>query len=42
MAGSRERTADDDRLLAAMSLVLDAMYTHFAASEKDSDTGRRP
>ncbi|MGF6261391.1 hypothetical protein OKW49_002292 [Paraburkholderia youngii] len=42
MAGSRERTADDDQLLAAMSPVLDAMYTHFAASEKGIDTGRRP
>ncbi|MGF6484124.1 hypothetical protein QFZ91_006351 [Paraburkholderia sp. JPY419] len=42
MAGSRERTADDDQLLTAISPVLDAMYTHFAASEKGGDTGRRP
>ncbi|WP_434666573.1 chromate resistance protein [Paraburkholderia sp. A3BS-1L] len=42
MAGNRERTADDDQLLAAMSPVLESMYTHFAAREKGSDTGRRP
>lgn len=42
MAGTRERAADDDQLLAAMSPVLDSMYTHFAASEKGGDTGRRP
>ncbi|HTH62487.1 MAG TPA: chromate resistance protein ChrB domain-containing protein [Paraburkholderia sp.] len=42
MAGTRERAADDDQLLDAMSPVLDSMYAHFAASEKSSDTGRRP
>ncbi|MEC5409434.1 chromate resistance protein ChrB domain-containing protein [Paraburkholderia sp. MPAMCS5] len=42
MAGTRERAADDDQLLAAMSAVLDSMYTHFAASAKGSETGRRP
>lgn len=42
MAGTRERTADDDLLLDGMSPVLDSMYAHFAASEKGSDPGRRP
>ncbi|WP_028206404.1 chromate resistance protein ChrB domain-containing protein [Paraburkholderia nodosa] len=42
MAGTRERAPDDDQLLAAMSPVLDSMYTHFVASEKGGDTGRRP
>ncbi|MEX3952831.1 chromate resistance protein ChrB domain-containing protein [Paraburkholderia sp. EG287B] len=42
MAGTRERAAGDDELLDAMSPVLDSMYTHFAASEKGGDSGRRP
>ncbi|WP_321963173.1 chromate resistance protein ChrB domain-containing protein [Paraburkholderia sp. J7] len=42
MAGTRERAADDDQLLDSMSPVLDAMYLHFAGSEKGSDTGGRP
>jgi hypothetical protein len=29
MSGARARAADDDQLLAEMSLVLDSMYTHF-------------
>jgi len=41
MAGTRERADDDDRLFAAMSPVLDSMYTHFAASEKSSEAGKR-
>ncbi|QYD67034.1 chromate resistance protein [Paraburkholderia edwinii] len=41
MAGARERAADDDDLLDDMSRVLDSMYTHFVASEKSSDTGKR-
>jgi hypothetical protein len=41
MAGARERATDDDHLLDEMSRVLDSMYTHFAASEKNSDTGSR-
>jgi hypothetical protein len=41
MAGARERAADDDELLADMSRVLDSMYTHFAASEKAGETGKR-
>jgi hypothetical protein len=41
MAGARERAADDDQLLDEMSRVLDSMYTHFAASEKNKDKGSR-
>jgi hypothetical protein len=41
MAGARERAADDDQLLDDMSRVLDSMYTHFAASEKNSDKASR-
>ncbi|MEM5400276.1 MULTISPECIES: chromate resistance protein ChrB domain-containing protein [Paraburkholderia] len=41
MAGTRERAADDDQLLAAMSPVLDSMYTHFVASERFSETEKR-
>ncbi|MFC0397835.1 chromate resistance protein ChrB domain-containing protein [Paraburkholderia rhizosphaerae] len=41
MAGARERAADDDHLLDEMSRVLDSMYTHFVASEKSSDKGKR-
>jgi hypothetical protein len=41
MAGARERAADDDELLADMGRVLDSMYTHFAASEKGSGSGKR-
>ncbi|MCX5542405.1 chromate resistance protein [Paraburkholderia sp. CNPSo 3076] len=41
MAGTRGRAADDDQLLAAMSPVLDSMYTHFVASEKFSETEKR-
>jgi hypothetical protein len=41
MAGARERAADDDELLDDMSRVLDSMYTHFAASDKNSDKGSR-
>lgn len=41
MAGARERAADDDQLLDDMSRVLDSMYTHFAASEKNGDKAGR-
>jgi hypothetical protein len=41
MAGARERAADDDDLLDVMSRVLDSMYAHFAASERNSDSGKR-
>jgi hypothetical protein len=41
MAGARERAPDDDQLLDDMSRVLDSMYTHFAASEKNSDRESR-
>jgi hypothetical protein len=41
MAGARERAADDDQLLDEMSRVLDLIYTHFAASAKNTDTGSR-
>lgn len=40
MAGTRQRVQDDDQLLEQMSSVLDALYTHFAASAKE-ETGRR-
>jgi hypothetical protein len=40
MSGTRQRVDNDDQLLEQMSLVLDALYTHFAASAKE-DTGRR-
>ena len=41
MAGTRERATDDDQLLDEMSRVLDSMYTHFAASAKNSDEASR-
>jgi hypothetical protein len=40
MAGTRQRVDNDDELLAQMSPVLDALYTHFAASATE-ETGRR-
>lgn len=40
MAGTRERVENDDQLLEQMSPVLDALYTHFASSAKES-SGRR-
>lgn len=40
MAGTRQRVENDDQLLEQMSPVLDALYTHFAASAKD-ESGRR-
>ncbi|MEX3955296.1 chromate resistance protein ChrB domain-containing protein [Trinickia sp. EG282A] len=40
MAGTRRRVDNDDELLAQMSPVLDALYTHFAASATE-ETGRR-
>ena len=33
LAGLRDRSPDDDALLAATSPVLDALYQHFATSE---------
>jgi hypothetical protein len=38
-AGTRRRASNDDELLAQMSPVLDALYTHFAASATEQ-TGR--
>lgn len=40
MAGTRQRTDNDDQLLDQMSAVLDALHAHFAASAK-SETGGR-
>ncbi|MCU9957618.1 chromate resistance protein [Burkholderia sp. BKH01] len=40
MAGTRQRTENDDQLLEQMSAVLDSLYAHFASNGK-SDTGGR-
>lgn len=34
LAGARQRTADDDQLLAEISVVLDWLYTHFSDTPK--------
>lgn len=41
MAGARERAPNDDQLLDEMSRVLDSMYTHFAVTTKNCNTGSR-
>jgi len=41
MAGARERATDDDQLLDEMGRVLDSLYTHFASTVKNRDTGGR-
>ena len=41
MAGTRQRTKNDDQLLEQMSPVLDALYTHFGATSTE-DTGGCP
>jgi hypothetical protein len=40
MAGTRDCVENDDQLLEQMSPVLDALYTHFAASAKQENGGR--
>lgn len=40
MAGTRQRTENDDQLLDRMSAVLDSLHAHFASSAK-SETGGR-
>jgi len=40
MAGTRQRTENDDRLLEQMGAVLDALYAHFSSTAKN-DTGAR-
>ena len=32
LAGARQHAADDDQLLAEMSVVLDSLHTHFASA----------
>ena len=39
LAGARERVADDDALLAEMSVVLDSLYMHFQNDGKPGDKG---
>ncbi len=36
LAGARQRAADDDQLLAEMSVVLDSLHTHFAGAPQAS------
>ncbi|MGU7779319.1 chromate resistance protein ChrB domain-containing protein [Burkholderia sp. PU8-34] len=40
MAGTRQRTENDDQLLEQMGAVLDSLYAHFASNGKD-ETGRQ-
>jgi hypothetical protein len=37
LSGTRERVPDDDRLLAEMTPVLDALYAYFATTAKNGD-----
>jgi hypothetical protein len=41
MAGTRQRVENDDQLFERMSPVLDALFTHFAATSTE-ETGRCP
>ncbi|MGY4729009.1 chromate resistance protein ChrB domain-containing protein [Burkholderia pyrrocinia] len=41
MAGTRQRTENDDQLLEQMSAVLDSLHAHFASNRKN-ETGGRP
>ncbi|KFL52674.1 ChrB [Burkholderia pyrrocinia] len=41
MAGTRQRTENDDQLLEQMSAVLDSLHAHFASNGKN-ETGGRP
>lgn len=40
MAGTRQRTENDDQLLEQMGAVLDALYAHFTSSGKNPTTAR--
>ena len=40
MAGTRQRTENDDQLLEQMSAVLDALYAHFTSNGKNQTTAR--